>query len=101
MAPPDRISAWRKALGISPPTPDQLWRQAVGIAAGSIKVKASGTNRIVEVSCDSTSPKVAAEFLNTLTEEFIEQNLEARWKSSEHTGEWLKIGRASCRQRGR
>ena len=89
LAPPDRISAWRKALGISPPTPEQLWRQAVGIAAGSIKVKASGTHRNVEVSCDSTSPKVAAEFLNTLTEEFIEQNLEARWKSSEHTGEWL------------
>src|SRR5207248_9655275 len=56
---------------------------------GTIRVKASGTNRIVEVSCDSTSPKVAAQFLNTLTDEFIEQNLEARWKSTEHTGEWL------------
>jgi succinoglycan biosynthesis transport protein ExoP len=89
LPPPDRVTAWRKAFRISPPTPDQLWRQAVGTAAGSVKVKASGTNRIVEVSCDSTSPKVAAQFLNTLTEEFIEQNLEARWKSTEHTGEWL------------
>lgn len=89
LPPPDRLTAWRNALKLSQPAPDQLWRQAIGLAAGSIKVKASGTNRIVELSCDSTSPQVAAQFLNTLSEEFIEQNLEARWKSTEHTGEWL------------
>ena len=55
----------------------------------SVRVRASGTNRIVEITCDSTQPAVAAAFANTLTREFIEQNLEARWKSSEYTGEWL------------
>ncbi len=89
LRPPDRLSAWRKALRINPPTPDALWKQALGIAAGNLKVRASGTNRIVEVSGDSTSPQLAADFLNTLTKEFIERNLEARWKSTEHTGEWL------------
>ncbi len=89
LEPPDRLSAWRKALGIAPPSPDALWRQAVGVAAGSLKVRSSGTNRIVEVSTDSTSPALAADFVNKLAEEYIEQNLEARWKSTEHTGEWL------------
>ncbi len=86
---PDRLSAWRKALGVSPPTPHQLWQQALASAAGGFHVRASGLTRIVELTTDSTSPKLAADFVNTLADEFIEQNLEARWQSTEHTGEWL------------
>ena len=86
---PDRLSAWRKALGIAPPTNEQLWKQALGTAAGGVRARASGLTRLVEISCDSTSPQLAADFLNTLTEEYIEQSLEARWKATEHTGEWL------------
>ena len=89
MRPPDRLTNWKKTLGINPPTQDQLWKMAVGTAAGSVRVRASGTNRIVDITCDSTQPQVAAAFANTLTKEFIEQNLEARWKSTEYTGEWL------------
>ena len=62
---------------------------AIATAAGSVKVRSSGTNRIVEVSTDSTSGQIAADFVNTLATEYIEQNLEARWESTEHTGEWL------------
>ena len=64
---------------------------AVGARYGClrVRVRASGTNRIVEITCDSTQPEVASAFANTLTKEFIEQNLEARWKSTEYTGEWL------------
>ena len=57
---------WRKALGINPPTQDALWRQAIGTAAGSVRVRSSGINRIVDASCESTSPQVAADFCNTL-----------------------------------
>jgi capsular exopolysaccharide synthesis family protein len=89
LQPPDRLGAWRKALKINPPTPDELWRQALDTASGGIKVKSSGTNRIVEVSCDSTSGQVAADFCNTLTQEYIDQSLEARWKTTEYTGQWL------------
>jgi capsular exopolysaccharide synthesis family protein len=89
MRPPDRLTNWKKNLGIHPPTQEQLWSTALGTAAGSIKVRASGTNRIVDISCDSTQPQVAAAFANTLTKDFIEQNLQARWQSTEHTGEWL------------
>ena len=87
--PSDRIATWRKALKIDPPTQDELWRKAVSTAATSIKVRASGTNRILEVSVDSTDAQVATDFVNTLTAEYIEQNLESRWQSTEHTGEWL------------
>lgn len=86
---PDRLSAWRKALGISPPTRDQLWQQALGSAAGGVRVRNSGLTRIIEISTESTSPKLAADFVNTLADEFIEQNLQSRWESTQHTGEWL------------
>ena len=86
---PDRLSAWRKVLKISPPTADSLWAQALAIAAGTVRVRASGMNRIVDISCDSTNPQVAAEFLNVLAKEYIQQNLESRWQATEHTGEWL------------
>ena len=89
MQPPDRLTNWKKTLQINAPSQEQLWDAALGTAAGTVRVRASGTNRIVDITCDSTQPAVAAQFANTLTKEFIEQNLEARWESTEHTGEWL------------
>ncbi len=89
LRPPDRLSAWKKALGINPTSQQDLWEEAIDTAAGDLKIRASGTNRIVQIVCDSTQPSVAAAFANTLTREFIQQNLEARWKSTEYTGVWL------------
>jgi len=89
MRPPDRLTNWKRIVKIAAPTQEQLWNAALGTAAGSVRVRASGTNRIVDITCDSTQPQVAASFVNTLTHNFIEQNLEARWKSTEYTGEWL------------
>ncbi len=89
LQPPDRFGMWRQALKINPPTADALWHQALATAAGSVRARATGTNRIVELSCDSTNPQVAADFCNTLTREFIDQSLEARWKTTEYTGQWL------------
>src|SRR5208283_4725304 len=89
LQPPDRLGAWRKAFHLKPPSQEQLWQQALGTAAGNLRVRSSGTNRIVDVSSASTDPRVAADFLNTLAQEFIEENLEARWKTTEYTGEWL------------
>lgn len=80
----DRVSLWRNALHLASPQPP-----GAGAAATAVHVKSSNTNRIVEVYCDSPQPGLAADFANTLANEFIEQNLEARWKATERTGEWL------------
>lgn len=89
LTPPDRLGVWRKALKINPPSNDELWKSALGTAADSVRVRASGTTRIVEVSCDSTSPQLAADFCNTLAKTYIDENLETRWKTTEYTGQWL------------
>src|SRR5712692_2726197 len=83
-----RLTAWRNALHL-PPRQTLSREEAIAAAAGHVHVKSSNTNRIVDVFCDSNDPKLAAEFANTLANDFIEQNLEARWKATERTGEWL------------
>lgn len=89
LAVPDRLSAWRNALGLTKPANVDAGHAAVLAAASNLAVRTSGMARIVEVLCDSTNPRLAADFVNTLATEYIDQNLEARWKTSQHTGEWL------------
>jgi len=84
----DRIAAWKKALRLQSVEPPK-WDTAVGMAAKSLAVRASGTTRIIDVASESTDPAIAAEFANTLVNEFIEQDLESRLTSSGRTSEWL------------
>jgi capsular exopolysaccharide synthesis family protein len=84
---PTRIAAWRKALNL--PQPKTSDEPNPGAAARSLTVRSIGQTRIVEVLYDSSDPHFAADFANTLAQEFIDSNMEARWKMSEHTGEWL------------
>src|SRR5579863_918632 len=85
---PNRFTAWKKALRLDPGSP-LTWESALGMAEGSLTVRASGTTRIIDVASDSTDPRVAADFANTLVSEFIEQDLEGRLTTNERTGTWL------------
>jgi capsular exopolysaccharide synthesis family protein len=85
-----RLGRWRAALGLAAANPEALRQEAIASAAGNLKVTNQINTRLLELTCDSTSPQFAADFLNTLSHEFIEQNLEARWQTTEHTGQWLQ-----------
>src|SRR5436309_1241775 len=86
---PGRLSAWRKALGLPEPAPVSSREQAVAMAAGNLKVKALPQSRILEITCDSTDPRLASDFANTLIKEFRELSMESRWESAQLTGQWL------------
>ncbi|HVV46513.1 MAG TPA: polysaccharide biosynthesis tyrosine autokinase [Bryobacteraceae bacterium] len=58
-------------------------------AAKNLSVTIAGQTRILEVTFQSTDPRIAAGFANTLTDEFIDQNSEARWQMSQNTSAWL------------
>ncbi|PYS48322.1 MAG: hypothetical protein DMG13_25785 [Acidobacteria bacterium] len=84
----DRLAAWRKVFHLSSkPAIDR--DRAIRMAGEDIKVKGSNTTRIIEITADSADPRLAADFANTLVDEFIEKNLDDRWKTTERTGEWL------------
>jgi capsular exopolysaccharide synthesis family protein len=83
-----RLDAWREALKIAPaqpPTPESI----VANAARGVLVRAQANTRLIVISCDSTNPQMAADFLNTLTNEYKLQNVESRWKATQYTGDWL------------
>jgi succinoglycan biosynthesis transport protein ExoP len=67
------------------PENEELIRQA----QRHLTVRTSGNSRLLEVLYESPSAKTAADFLNTLVSEFIEQSQEMRWKSTQRTAKWL------------
>lgn len=88
-AKPTHWDQWRKVLHLPLPTQNAVYEKALRSAAKSLKVKAAGQTRILDLTVDSTDPRMAAVFANTLANEFIEQNLESRWKTTEKTSDWL------------
>lgn len=86
----DRVSAWCRLLRLSEPVGEEFRRElSYQLAAKNLKVRAQPNTRLIEVLYDSTDPQLAADFANTLTREFIEQNLEGRWQTTQHTGDFL------------
>jgi capsular exopolysaccharide synthesis family protein len=87
--PPSRILAWRHAFNLPEPEPVDARKQALVLAASSLKLRAAGQTRVVEILCDSTDPRLAAAFANALGNEYIDQSMEARWQMNQRTSEWL------------
>lgn len=82
-------SFWRRVLNLPEPAVVSGYERKLAGAANSLKVRAAGQTRILEMTADSPDPQLAALFANTLADEFIEQNLESRWQISQKTGDWL------------
>jgi polysaccharide biosynthesis transport protein len=70
------------------PAPESR-QKAIAYVVRSLKIKGSGLTRLIEMTCESPHPKLAADFANVMTAEYIEYNLEARWASMQRTRNWL------------
>ncbi len=83
------FSAWRTALSLLQSKPLSPQQEALDLVTRNLKVKTDPNTRLVEILYDSKNPQLAADVVNTLTTEFIQQNLEARSKATQQTEEWL------------
>ena len=54
-----------------------------------VQVTPVKNSRIVHIVSQSTLPQAAADYANTLAEQFIEQTLEEKWALYQSTGAWL------------
>lgn len=84
---PARFAAIRRALRMAP-------AKAEAAGAGrlphvSVQVKPYEHTRLIEVLCDAPDPEIAARYANTLTDEYVEYYLEARWNAAERATQWL------------
>jgi capsular exopolysaccharide synthesis family protein len=64
-------------------------QRAVKSASTKLNVMVAPESDIIEVYFDSPDKDLAAKFVNTLAEEYIEQSLAVRWETSQRTTEWL------------
>jgi capsular exopolysaccharide synthesis family protein len=86
---PTRLTKWRSALGLTETQGTSSREAAVAMAAQNLWVEAVPQSHIIRIVSDSSDPQVAAEFLNNLADEFINQKLESRVDNNERTSEWL------------
>lgn len=94
----DLLTIWQRAFGKG--TGGDLPRKAaLQYIAENLKVKPMGMTRLVEVSCLGWDAKLAAEFCNTLTQQFIDDGLKARLSAAQNTSEWLTKQVADIREK--
>jgi polysaccharide biosynthesis transport protein len=82
---------WRRVFGLPEPVMTISRHKLLADAADSLRVHAAGQTRVIDVSVDSVDPHLAADFANVLAEEFIDDNIESRWKMSQRTSDWLGV----------
>jgi len=82
-------SGWRSWLHLPQPIAPTAREKLLNKAANSLKIRAIPRTRVLEVSADSTDPDFAALFANTLVEQFVQQNIEARLNTTQRTSDWL------------
>ncbi len=101
--PRDRVESMLEAIHLSSkpalkpsanqsagqPANDAVRLEMITDAVQSMNVAAARKSRIIEITCQSTDPVLAATVCDTIATEYIDQSLESRWQSAKHTGEWL------------
>jgi capsular exopolysaccharide synthesis family protein len=85
----DPLTGLREMIGLSQPIESVPWGQAVSMASSTLQVTNARNSRILSIQSESPNPQAAAEFVNTLAEEYILRSQEERWAAYEDTAGWL------------
>ena len=91
LAPPGKDIFSRLRQRIHPTTQDPVEATKVGLrmAVGTFDARPVNRTRLIQLSCESTSPDVAAQFLNEMAEGFVQSNNRSRMRTAQKTSEWL------------
>jgi capsular exopolysaccharide synthesis family protein len=85
----DLFSRLRKRIRPDTQDPIESSRQGLRVAMATFDARPINKTTLIELTCESTSPDVAAQFLNAMAAEFVEDNSQSRMQSSQKTSEWL------------
>ena len=94
----DLLSRTQRALHLGHPQPIPF-SVALDEVAKSVKVKPVGVTRLVEISCESWSPALAADFCNELETTYQDNDMETRSAEASKTSAWLTKQVADVKQR--
>jgi succinoglycan biosynthesis transport protein ExoP len=85
----DIFSRLRQRIHPATQDPSETTRTGLSTALSTFEARPVTRTRLIELSCESTSPDVAAEFLNAMANEFVEDNNHSRIQTAQKTSEWL------------
>ncbi|MGP0071156.1 MAG: hypothetical protein ACLPWF_04390, partial [Bryobacteraceae bacterium] len=85
----DIFSRLRQRMRPTTQDPLQGFRTGLGVAMATFDARPVIRTRLIELTCESTSPEVAAEFLNSMAAEFSDDGSRSRMQSAQRTSEWL------------
>ncbi len=91
LAPTGRDIFSRLRQRIHPATQDPLEnaRNGLAVAIQTFDARPVNKTRLIELICESTSPDVAAQFLNSMAAEYKDDTTRSRMQTSQKTAEWL------------
>jgi succinoglycan biosynthesis transport protein ExoP len=91
VAPTGRDIFSRLRQRIHPVTQDpvEAGRTGLIVAVKTFEARPVTRTRLIELSCESTSPESAAQFLNAMAQEFVEDTSHSRIQTAAKTSEWL------------
>jgi len=85
----DPLKGLRRFLGLADPAKSVDWNTAVSKATGGRHVVQGKDSQILVIETQSPNPEAAANFTNTLAEEYIAQGQEERYGSYQSQEAWL------------
>jgi polysaccharide biosynthesis transport protein len=91
LAPTGRDIFSRLRQRFRPATQDPIEAARVGraVAMSTFQARPITRTRLIELTCESTSPDVAAQFLNSMAAEFSDDGSRSRMQTAQRTSEWL------------
>jgi|SRR5579871_96373 len=91
LTPPGKGLFSRLRQRFRPETQDPVaaFQRGIGVAAATFDARPQNKTRLIELSCESTSPEVAALFLNAMGTEFVEDSAQSLTASSQKTAQIL------------
>jgi polysaccharide biosynthesis transport protein len=85
----DIFSRLRQRIHPATQDPSEAAKRGLLTAVQGFTARPVIQTRLIELSTQSTSPDVAAQFLNSMAAEFIEASRQSRSQTAQKTGEWL------------
>jgi capsular exopolysaccharide synthesis family protein len=85
----DLFSRLRQRIHPAIQNPMEATKTGLAVAMSSFDARPINRTRLIELSTQSTSPDVAAQFLNSMADEFKDDSRLSRTATAQKTGEWL------------
>ncbi len=99
-------SKWRFWAGSTPPKTkldeprlDPKYDNLIRSFLGRLAVTPVRRSRLVEIAFEASDAALAARVVNTLANNYIDQNLEVKWEATQKASEWLRSQLADLKEK--